>query len=432
MTEASLPPKMLGTLSDGERRAILAAIAEESSIGDEWLEKLRRFASLAGRNLRVVARKRFGVEAEAHLRWMAEVLLEGSQRPFGSAPVDQAYLNAALYCYDALGQAFPEDANTATEILIDWLCKTDPKPPLAEPIGPIFTGKVAHWLGETPAKGIVLICPSPFSLYSISVFSILRKLGAPIEAVLLRKFSFSRFRQEMRRDGLQRLVRKIWRKMILRADENADKTEASLKSVYNRLNVGMGDIRALARASGIPIIEVNDFEEAVTPLKDLSPRLAIFTGGGLIRKPLLDAFPDGIINTHMGSLPQHKGMDVVQAPILEGNFDHIALTAHFMEPRLDRGPILCTFQLSSSGYATLGTLRNELSAISPLIAVDAALGYLSGRLEALTQPNCGRQYYFSHPELVSAIRRVLVARHVKPDKKLIAEVVETVFETLEP
>ena len=49
----------------------------------------------------------------------------------------------------------------------------------------------------------------------------------------------------------------------------------------------------------------------------------------------------------MGSLPRFKGMDVVEAPLLEGNFNGITLTSHFMVQALDAELILQEFKITS-------------------------------------------------------------------------------------
>lgn len=123
-------------------------------------------------------------------------------------------------------------------------------------------------------------------------------------------------------------------------------------------------------------------------------------------------------------------MDVVQAPILEGYFDDVALTAHLMEPRLDRGPVLSRFRVSSDAYPTLGALRNELSAVLPLIAVDAALGFSSKRLNTEVQADRGRQYYFIHQSLCETIDRVMKQRYQKRDANCVNHIVKMVLNYL--
>jgi len=254
---------------------------------------------------------------------MADILIDNSfnLKPFAGAPVDQATLNAALYCIDALGARRPSRVQDSMAALEEWLCATKTLPLQPSAMGIVFDGNVEYWRNETKCNGLVIICPSPYSLYSLSVISILNALGISIEALIVRKFSVSRLRQEWRRDGT-RLLKKIWRKLVLRSDENADRTEVSLKSVCDALKPLARDVRVIAKKYRIPVVEVEELDDALMPLSKLAPRLAIFTGGGLIGKSVLDAFPDGIINVHMGvyhnirvwtsfRLPSSKGISMM-------------------------------------------------------------------------------------------------------------------------
>lgn len=426
------PPSRFKPLSVNDRDSITKEVALATKTGCAWLEKIRRFASYHGHNLRQQADVRFGLEVEEHLEWMAAILMQSKSlcSSSGSAPCDQALLNGALYCFDALRKPAPQALETAMIELENWLLHTNASTLEPVAMGPNFDESFAYLKNETEVGGIVIVSPNPFSLFSNSVFAILQRLGVPVCAVIVRKFTLSRFRQEVRRDGTRRLIRKIYRKLILRSDENPDKTAISLKSVSVRLGLSGSDLRKMAKKAGTTVIEVAEFDDALPSLGPLNPQLAIFTGGGMIRQSFLDSMPHGILNIHMGSLPHHKGMDVVQAPILEGYFDDISLTAHLMEARLDRGPVLQRYQISSDCYLSLGALRNELSAISPILAIDTALGRLSGRLAPEIQPEVGRQYYFVHKRMLDIIDRVLPSRHDPKSPEPIMITVDRFFETL--
>ncbi len=78
-----------------------------------------------------------------------------------------------------------------------------------------------------------------------------------------------------------------------------------------------------------------------------------------------------------------------------------------MVTALDGGPVLATLAFNSDAYAHLRQLRNELSAVAPLMAIDTELGLLSGRLILQVQMPLGRQYYYIHHRLRDVIEIVL-------------------------
>lgn len=411
-------PNRLEAIPSGDREAILASVtafADLLDISAEWVEKVRRFASFHGRNLGQIASVRFGTGAEDQLQWMARLLVEGGRRhpERGTAPIDAACLSAALYCLDAIGShnvALATLVEDAIAAIRTWVL-TESQEPVRPVLGQSFSYCPGLWREEAgSAVKVVIFSPNPYSLYSLSVLEFCRRLAVPVDAVVLRCFTVHRFRSEWRRDGIK-LLRKIWRKLVLKRDENQDKVDASLNTLVNGLNISTRDVRRLAGKMGVPVRHVCEFEEITNELAAGGSKVGLFTGGGMLKAPLIDAFSHGIINVHMGHLPQYKGMDVVQAPILEGRSDSIGVTAHFMVRDLDAGDILTKFTLDPAGYSTLGALRNTLTGIMPLVLVDATLGVMSGRLNRISQPGGGRQYYSMHPKLLPIIEERLIRGH---------------------
>ena len=75
-------------------------------------------------------------------------------------------------------------------------------------------------------------------------------------------------------------------------------------------------------------------------MKELKPDLVVFTGGRLIRDNILKNSGAGVVNCHMGILPMYRGVDVVEWPILNEDWNNIGLTIHFMVKGIDTGDIL--------------------------------------------------------------------------------------------
>lgn len=405
------PPLRLAALPSQVRNSVLAAIQDAGNpVSNIWREKLRRFASLYGRRLRTEARSRFGGDCDMMLSWIGDCLLLAAEvsEYKGQAPTDSAFLSAAAYCVDALQNTTRHkelDIKLTLKITKyrEWLLATAPQASLFEPLGPDLSFSFETWRAESIfADGIVIIGPSPYSLFTISVFELCRRLNIPVKAILLKRFTLDRFREEWRRDGMI-VLNKIWRKIIIRGDESSEYSEFSLNSVHKSLDVNYADVRKLATELGVPVLAVDNFNDIPVSLPALRPGLAIFTGGGLISERFLGAFTEGIVNVHHGHLPQFKGMDVVHAPVLEGRFGTVGMTAHIMSSGLDEGAVLERCSVSPESYRSINTLRNALSALMPILAIDAMLGYFSKRLPLIQQQDSGRQYFFLHPRMTKIL-----------------------------
>ena len=410
MTNLPKPPNKLGVIKVGAREEILNLAKQGHHTGILWREKVRSFASLYKRHLLKECSLRYGPAKNEYLAWMLALLIQ--KDPDTKLP-DPASLNAALYVSDALRKLDCHNQVVGkVEELEKWLKSTSKSTCDGRALGSPFNPTKELWKEESSGVGsVVIICPTSTSLYSLSVMELCRRFGVRIEGVIIRSISVRRFNQEWKRDG-KRLLRKVWRKFVLNSDENSDTCRVSSKLVYDRLSCGFSDVRKFAKHLAVPIFEVDDLREPPFTCVSNSPRMALFTGGGMVGDSFLRGFPSGIINVHLGCLPAYKGMDVVQAPILEGCFNSVGITAHIMVKGLDEGPVVSNFTLNSDGYETLGGLRNELSALSPLMCFDAGIGIQSGRYDPVPQATeIGRQYYIVHELLNDMLSRVMKERH---------------------
>jgi methionyl-tRNA formyltransferase len=397
------PPARLEPVAEQLRTEIF------TSRNAEWTEKVRRFCSLHGRHLLKKAKERFGAEADAHLQWMASLLLHVPDAY--ELPCDPAWLSAALYAIDAQNPAPAEQVVKAEEQVNTLMAWHHAGNRLAEQPaqGSVFSYTPGLWSTEArQAQPVLILSPNPFSLYTLSVMQLCLRLNIPIAGLLLRSFTPSRFIAEFRRDGFS-LLRKIWRKLILRADENPDSSPLSLSQLLKGLGNTEGDVRKLAQAHNIPVMSAAEWntEDVATWVKKQSPQIELFTGGGMTRASLQSCFPIGILNVHMGHLPGYKGMDVVQAPVLEGRRNNVGATVHIMDEGLDTGPIIQRLNFNPDPCNSLGTLRNEISGLMPVISIDSALGLSSGRLTPQPQIKGGRQYYFIHSRLQPVLKAAI-------------------------
>lgn len=413
MKEISFPPKIIPILSSNERSEISKLIIKNEQIGLAWLEKIRKFISFHNRNLKNISIKRFGKDSSSHLIWMKEII--NNQISRSTEPIkDVALLNAALIIEDACPSIL-KDVVLLNKILTNHQnCLIHSASKILENVNDIPECKCSFeaWNNSIVNKiPVTIFCPSPYSLFSITSLKILISLNINIKAIVILKFSPSRIRSELYRDGISLFFKRVWRKLILRSDENKVDTDLSLKNFKESIVEQISDIRSLAKNYDIPCIPVDSFSEVIDLKKNENDNLCLFTGGGLITADVIDYFSLGIINIHMGPLPQYKGMDVVEAPILDGAFDSLSLTAHLMQPSLDSGPIISKINFSSDEYESLAELRNEMGAMMPIIAVESIISILSNENCLQEQKSLGKQYYFIHTRLRDIIFKVMSKRY---------------------
>ena len=252
-------------------------------------------------------------------------------------------------------------------------------------------------------SSVVLFSPSRYSLYTISVAELLRRQNVEFKAIIVRKLvNPGRFASEFRRDGA-RLLKKIWKKLVLRERAYSGRTFETMASFMRAEDIRFKTVDALAREYNIPLQYCRDLNDAevVETLRRLSPDLVVFTGGGLIRKEVLANAGAGVVNCHMGILPKYRGMDVVEWPILEGDLEHIGMTVHFMDEGVDTGDILCTKQVEFASGDTIKQVRDRFEPPMCREIVSVCVDFLAGNLKRQPQKkSAGRQYFVMHPRLI--------------------------------
>ena len=260
---------------------------------------------------------------------------------------------------------------------------------------------------------VVILAPVDNSPFSRSVAALCRvEPGVEVAGIIVRKIlNPARLHSELRRDGV-RLIRKIWKKLVLASNDGIANDERGFNHLTDEAGVGSTRLSVFAKRHNIPCIKVDDHndERSLSGLREMRPDVVAFTGGGIIRKPLLDASGQGIFNTHMGMLPLYRGMDVVEWPILEGrtNDPGLGVTLHFMDPGIDTGPIAFRREVPIHAGDSIEQLRRRFEPTMVDLMLEGIRAVRDQQLPLEIQAEeDGRQYFIMHPRFYDEVRRGL-------------------------
>lgn len=261
---------------------------------------------------------------------------------------------------------------------------------------------------------VVILSPSRFSLFTICVAALLKKQDIEVSAIIVRRlFNPHRFMFEFRHQG-SRLISKIIKKLLLRGKAYKKNTDyETIADLIKKEKIDYKNVDDFKR-DGVSVIycyDLND-DNVVEALKRHQPDLVIFTGGGLVRKHILEQSGAGILNCHSGILPAYRGMDVIEWPILENNADEIGVTIHFMDEGVDTGDILRIKKINVEAGQDLNQIKDRFEPYMCLEMVKACVDYQNGSLKRTPQNyNDGKQYFIMHPQLVNIVENRLMQRN---------------------
>jgi len=102
----------------------------------------------------------------------------------------------------------------------------------------------------------------------------------------------------------------------------------------------------------------------------------------IVRRPMLDAFPDRILNIHPSLLPAFAGLEA-QRQALEYGVKVAGCTVHYVTAGMDEGPIIMQAAVPVAFGETFETLRDRILEQEHRIYPEAIQLFAQGRLRRL-------------------------------------------------
>jgi hypothetical protein len=90
-------------------------------------------------------------------------------------------------------------------------------------------------------------------------------------------------------------------------------------------------------------------------LRELKPDYLIVNGGPILKADVLAVPRYGAVNIHYGIAPQYRGENTIFWPLYYGDHDHLGITLHHIENRVDGGHLL------AHGFPALEATDSEAS-----------------------------------------------------------------------
>jgi|SRR5271154_473298 len=154
-------------------------------------------------------------------------------------------------------------------------------------------------------------------------------------------------------------------------------------------------LRQVAALYGFPVTVCKDQNapDSIARLREWSPDLIIFTGGNILRKQLLEVPRLGVLNVHLGWLPEIRGMSSPEWSLL--NHVPVGITIHFMDAGIDTGPVLQKCEFPNAALCeSLSDLRNRLIAFGIEKTAEVVAGFDRDTISATPQPDLDRDHQF--------------------------------------
>ena len=144
-------------------------------------------------------------------------------------------------------------------------------------------------------------------------------------------------------------------------------------------------------------------------LKQFETDLLILGQAGILRKNILQIPKIGTLNGHPGILPFYRGVDCPHWAILNGEFDKIGASIHWVDQGIDTGKIIATEKFSVKGIKDISILEESIytlcsEMLAKIVVAFEKGNYLKGTLQSLKE---GKQYYKMPCQKLNLLKTIL-------------------------
>ena len=261
------------------------------------------------------------------------------------------------------------------------------------------------------ADGVVIFSPNPMGIATLCVAELLKVHGINVRAIVIRRlFNFKRLYEEIKRDGLKWVYRKITNKLLFRKVSYRGYNFETIVDFASKIGVTHSNVHAWCRHNNVDVVVCDTLNDQVVHdyLRKTKPRLVAFVGGGIINEKTLDLSGDGVLNCHGGLLPWYRGLDLYEWSLLEKHPDAIGCSTHFMSKYVDEGDVFYLYRHDIKGLDTFDALIKFGEVASIKLLVYTIIKYFNNRIKPVRQNRKdGKQFFYMHPRLVEIAQRNL-------------------------
>lgn len=191
------------------------------------------------------------------------------------------------------------------------------------------------------------------------------------------------------------------------------KSKFSFDYMENKVHREFGFTRSLysyCKKKGIEYICINSFNstESIKEIKDIGLSYVINCGGGIFKRGFLDLPKYGVINVHMGKLPEVRGMNALEWSLLKKI--PLKVTMHYIDTGIDTGPIIewADLEVNKGDKLSLVRSKSNIVNVELLLRVFRKADKYGHPIPATPQKIIeGRQHYIIHSSLRALVEKQL-------------------------
>ncbi len=153
--------------------------------------------------------------------------------------------------------------------------------------------------------------------------------------------------------------------------------------------------KVIANAYNIPVMQpekLSKSPEIVEQMAALKPDVLVMVAfGQILKQPVLEMAPHGVINLHGSLLPAYRGPAPINWSIINGD-TRAGVTTMFSDAGVDTGKMLLKAEVPLGSDTTAGELASQLSSVGAKLIIETLDQLLAGKLKPEAQDDSKATY----------------------------------------
>ncbi|HSE25542.1 MAG TPA: formyltransferase family protein [Pyrinomonadaceae bacterium] len=174
-------------------------------------------------------------------------------------------------------------------------------------------------------------------------------------------------------------------------------------------NFSIDALQLLAKGKLVFLTKQLDHKSSTSKLNQLDFDIGLHKTGVIYRSQTIAAFRLGILNPHIGLLPQYRGRSVMEWSLLQG--DPVGITVFFIDEGIDTGRrIVFAEEVDITNCGSVTEAKTYLFNLDALF-FRKALVLLASNNPLLSNNGTGRRYYVMSKLFTGAVDELLKTHH---------------------
>jgi len=179
------------------------------------------------------------------------------------------------------------------------------------------------------------------SLYTVALLNQLNRIkDIELYVAEVKTFKFKRFKSYLKQYGFINLYKKFSAHYMGNSKSQLYRETKPIRDFLNNNNVLDKTVKGFCLKNKISHIKVDNIngDKLYKFIQKNNLDLIIYSGGGILRKKIIESTKKGVINAHSGYLPFFRGMNVIEWALLYNKRPQTSI--HFIDSGIDTGKII--------------------------------------------------------------------------------------------